>query len=259
MVLETKQILVTVKTYPNPSKKHVETVCIAGIDLKSNQWIRLYPIPFRDLEDEKKFKKYNIIELKAEKASSDKRPESYKVDSDSIRILDYYSTKKDKNWALRKKIILPTLSSSLCSILEENKINDKSLGMFKPQNIRFAYKKIKLVNCEEHDKYYAQLDFNKKPKKAIEKIPFDFRYSFSCEGHSDCKGHNLTIIDWEIFESFRKWRLKYKDENTLLEKISEKWLNKMCSGNNDTYFYVGNMHRFRDNFMVLGVFYPPKI
>ena len=259
MVLETKQVLVTVKAYPNPSKKYEETVCVAGIDLKSNKWIRLYPIPFRDLDDDKKFKKYNIIELKAEKAPADTRPESYKVDSGSIKILEHYNTVKDKNWALRKKIVLPTVSSSLCNILEENKINGKSLGMFKPQNIRFVYKKVKPEKDEEREKYYAQGNFIKKPKKAIEDVPFDFRYAFSCDGYSDCPGHNLPIIDWEIFQSFRKWRWKYGDENTLLKKISERWLDSMCSEKTDTYFYVGNMQRFRDNFMVLGVFYPPKI
>lgn len=259
MALETKQVLVTVMAYPNPSRKHVETVCVAGIDLQSKQWIRLYPIPFRDLDDDKKFKKYSIIEVKAEKARDDTRPESYKVDSDSIKILDHYDTSKDKNWTFRKKIVLPALSSSFCSILEESKVNGKSLGMFKPQNIEFVHKKVKLGKDEERNEYYAQLDFNKRPKKAIEDIPFDFRYAFSCEGRSDCKGHNLMIIDWEIFQSFRKWRLIYKDEGTLLQKISEGWLNKMCSEKKDTYFYAGNMHRFRDNFMILGVFYPPKI
>jgi len=33
----------------------------------------------------------------------------------------------------------------------------------------------------------------------------------------------------------------------------------MCSDKKDTHFFVGNMQRFRKNFMVLGVFYPPKI
>lgn len=103
MALETKQILVTVKAYPNPSRKYEETVCVAGIDLKSNQWMRLYPIPFRDLDNDKKFKKYSIIELKAEKAPADTRPESYKVDSGSIKILDHYDTTKIRTGRLEKK------------------------------------------------------------------------------------------------------------------------------------------------------------
>ena len=46
---EVKNVLVTVKAYPNLSRKYGETVCVAGIDLDSKQWIRLYPIPFTRL------------------------------------------------------------------------------------------------------------------------------------------------------------------------------------------------------------------
>jgi hypothetical protein len=59
---EKKRILITVKAYPNPSKTYGETVCCAGIDIDSLKWIRLYPIPFRDLDSEQQFKKYSIIE-----------------------------------------------------------------------------------------------------------------------------------------------------------------------------------------------------
>ncbi len=55
MNFETKKVLVTVKTYPNPSRKYQETVCVAGIDLDTKTWIRLYPIKFRDLEANKQF------------------------------------------------------------------------------------------------------------------------------------------------------------------------------------------------------------
>ena len=62
MIQETKQVLITVKAYPNRSKKYGETVCVAGVDMHTHQWIRLYPIPYRDLEKEKKFE--NIVLLK---------------------------------------------------------------------------------------------------------------------------------------------------------------------------------------------------
>ena len=45
MQFQTKKILVTVKAYPNPSKKYVETVCCAGVDLSNSQLIRLFPFP----------------------------------------------------------------------------------------------------------------------------------------------------------------------------------------------------------------------
>lgn len=257
MPWKTKKVLVTVKAYPNPSKKYGETVCVAGIDLEKEQWIRLYPILYRDLDDEQKFKKYNVIEVKAIKAKEDKRLESFKVDmSSGIRKLDWYDTKN--GWEKRKKIVLPTLSGSLCKIYDERKRNDKSLGMFKPHKVRFHYQKTKPKDENERKACYAQLGFYNKAKHVVEEIPYDFKYSFYCYGESGCEGHTLPIIDWEIGQSYRSWRRKYKDERVLLEKIKERWLGRMFSSKQDTYFFVGNWKRFRDNFMILGVFYPPK-
>lgn len=68
----------------------------------------------------------------------------------------------------------------------------------------------------------------------------------------------MCIIDWELGQAYRIWRWRYRNAEVLLEKIKERWLGRICSVKNDIYFYVGNMKRFRQTFMILGVFYPPK-
>ena len=254
---ETKRILVTVKAYPNPSRKYGETVCVAGIDIDAQKWIRLYPIPFRDLDEEKKFKKYAIIEVRATKAIDDRRPESYKVDAGSIRQIDYLDTKKDK-WKRRKEIVLPTIDKSFCDIQRQNLSTKKSLGVFKPKNVDFLYCPAKPKDEKARESCYAQLSFFDKKKKAIEAIPYEFRYQFFCDDEPSCPGHNLMIIDWEIGQAYRDWRYKYKAEDLLLSKIRQRWLDLICSPKSDIYFFVGNMHRFPATFMVLGAFYPPK-
>jgi hypothetical protein len=49
---ERVRVLIAVKTYPNPSSKYEETVCVAGIQLDRGQpeWIRLYPVRFRNVD-----------------------------------------------------------------------------------------------------------------------------------------------------------------------------------------------------------------
>ncbi len=258
MTGETKKVLIAVKSYPNPSRRYSETVCVAGVDLDSGEWVRLYPIPFRDLDKSKKFKKYNIIKVQTNRPTRDKRHESNRVNVDSIEILDYLSAGKDK-WAGRRNIILPTVSNSMCEILEKREKKDKSLGMFKPRNVDFLWKKARPKNQNAREACYAQLSFFSKKKEVIEYVPFDFRYTFFCHNEPMCPGHNYSIVDWEIGQAYRDWRWKYGTGVLLLEKIKERWLNRMCSSKNDVYFFVGNMKRFRDVFMILGVFYPPKI
>lgn len=253
---EVKNVLVTVKAYPNPSRRYGETVCIAGIDLRTNKWVRLYPIPFRDLDNEQKFKKYSIIEVKAKKSIDDNRLESFKVDVDSIKIKDFLNT-KDK-WERRKRIVLSNVDKSMCEILQKRETEEKSLGAFKPRKIDFVWKKSRSKNQNERESCYAQLSFFNKIKGAPEVIPYDFRYRFFCNNKPLCRGHDYSIIDWEIGQAYRDWRLKYSSESLLLEKIKQRWLTLNCSTKNDVYFFVGNLKRFRDKFMILGVFYPPK-
>ncbi len=97
------KVLITVKTYPLPSNKYEELVCTAGI-LENGKWIRIYPIPFRSLPNEKKFGKYEWIQVDLIRNNSDFRPESYrpKSDASSIQILNKVGTEHE--WAERKKI-----------------------------------------------------------------------------------------------------------------------------------------------------------
>ena len=97
-----KTVLITVKAYPNPSSSYGETVCCAGIDINTSEWVRLYPIAFRDLENNKRFKKYSVVEIACAKADKDHRPESFHVDSDSITVKEEIDTKK--GWVRRKEI-----------------------------------------------------------------------------------------------------------------------------------------------------------
>ena len=47
-------------------------------------------------------------------------------------------------------------------------------------------------------------------------------------------------------------------KKVLMEKIEQRWVEIADTAKKDVYFYVGNLKRFRQTFMVLGVFYPPS-
>lgn len=46
----TSEAVILVKASPQVGKKHGETVCCAGVDDKG-QWVRLYPVTFRTLNE----------------------------------------------------------------------------------------------------------------------------------------------------------------------------------------------------------------
>jgi len=65
----------------------------------------LFPVPWRYLADEEKFRRYQWVEVTVEKAS-DHRPESYKLTQGGIRILSS-PLSADNGWLLRREIIDP--------------------------------------------------------------------------------------------------------------------------------------------------------
>ena len=99
-----KDILITVKTYPDYSTKYTETVCTAGILADSRKLIRLYPVRYRYLDGKNRFKKYQWIKAKVKKATFDNRPESYNIRENSIVMGEVIGT--DDGWQEREKYVL---------------------------------------------------------------------------------------------------------------------------------------------------------
>ena len=68
--MEKQRILITVKTYPTLSRKYGETVCTAGVR-EDGTWVRIYPVPFRRLNEDQKYSKYDWIECRLQRNTLD--------------------------------------------------------------------------------------------------------------------------------------------------------------------------------------------
>ena len=252
---EEVEVFVVVKTYPNASRKYQEVVCTAAIT-EEGEWIRLYPIQFRQMEKERQFNKYTWVKTRIKRATRDRRSDSYYPDMDNFEIIRCIST--EDNWYERKKIVYPTLSKSLEEIKGQFKEKGKSLGIFKPLEIT----DLKIVKNKDSSRANPSENvqgslFVPEPPKELESIPYDFKYVFKCDDFG-CKGHTMIILDWEINQAFRKWTRIYGSEEAALEKIRYRWFEDICGPDKDTHLIVGNHNRFFHSFMVLGVFYPKK-
>jgi hypothetical protein len=245
-----RDVLITVKAYPNPSKKYRETVCVAGIT-REEGWVRLYPITFRYLPQVARFKKYQIVTLRVGK-HSEGRPESYRPDQDSFKPGEILTPKNA--WHERKQWLLPTTSASMCEIATLQRENGKSLGMFKPKDAP------ELV-IEKADKEWGdivrQLHMFEEPSKPLELIPFRFKYKYTCDD-AHCRGHEQTIVDWEACELYRKLRDSEESERAIHDKMRQKFVEELWGRDKDSYLFVGNQLAHPRSFIVLGIFWPPK-
>ena len=129
-----KRIYILVKTYPTISEKYAELVCTAGV-LEDGAWIRLYPMPFRLLNDDQKYPKYTWVQVNVERNTSDFRPESYQPDISTMVV----EPKPDKlDWDERRRIVFRNkpIYTNLQALIDEAKSTAKtSLAVFKPTKI----------------------------------------------------------------------------------------------------------------------------
>ena len=82
------KVLITVMTYPHPSRGYQELVCTAGIT-ENDEWVRLYPIDYRYRPRSQQFRKYQWVEidLLPRGDKNDRRKESRKPILETLRVL----------------------------------------------------------------------------------------------------------------------------------------------------------------------------
>lgn len=130
-----ERVLITVKTYPTLSRKYGETVCTAGIR-GDGSWVRIYPVPFRRLEEEEQYKKFDWIECTLLRNRSDPRPETYRpMDEGELRAVAHVDTAD--GWRERRRLLLKTarVYDRLDDLIAGAKRNELSLAVYKPARI----------------------------------------------------------------------------------------------------------------------------
>lgn len=259
------RVLVTVKAYPKPSGSYEELVCTAGL-LEGGKWVRIYPVPFRLLDDQSKYPKYSWIQLDLERrGDKDFRPESYRplhgIDEE-ITVLKRVPT--TNNWRERKSLILTNVYDSMQALIEDAYSNrHTSLGTLKPREIIDV--RIEATTREWPAKwrqYLIQHDLfetDKSGKKTlIRKVPYDFSYVFTT---ADGKTRTLKIEDWELGALYWKCLARADGEEGQAIRLVKKKYQSLA--HRDIYLFLGTTLKFLqmnspNPFIVVGVFYPPK-
>lgn len=199
--MEDLKLLITVKTYPIPSAKYDELVCTAGVT-ESGDFLRLYPINFRDLPFSQQYKKYQWIRVRAKKhAGRDARKESYRPDCSTLGMIGEPVPANPGNW-LQHKYALANGAASIEDLAERQAADRTSLGVLRPKNI---HNLVITPDAGEWRPGFLQAlrqarlwDSRKVTKEPPRKVPFKFHYRFDCDDPRCTRGHQMMIEDWEV-------------------------------------------------------------
>ena len=269
------KVLVTVKAYPALSRKYKETVCTAGIT-ENGEWIRIYPIPFRQIDYDKRFQKYEWVELDLVRNLSDFRPESFRpYDINLSDIVSHGFVKSDKDaWIERRRYLLKKVYTNLSELIAEAK-NDQiktSLAIFKPTKIiNFIYEETDRNWSKEKLEYLKsqQLQLNLFDNEneldisefeVVSKLPYKFSFEFEDDAGRYSK---LMIEDWETGMLYWNSLARHEgDELKACEDVKKRYFDDFAL-TKDYYFILGTtklFHKTAPNpFVIIGDFRPKQI
>jgi hypothetical protein len=257
------RILILCKTYPSPSGQHIETSCVAGME-EDGRLIRLFPIPFRLVGDDKQFKKWQWAKARIDKAPNDHRPESHKVFIDTI-VCDGDPLPTSRGWqARREQLRSIPIFDDFAGLDTARASRGVTLGLLRPFRVLglditptekpdwTKEEKEKLVQHERQSGLFDEADA--KRIATLRKVPFDFHYHYASIVDDETRTYRHKIADWEAGALYWNCRSRYGDhwEAAFRAKL-EKDLPAA-----DLMFLMGTIHRFPDQWLIVSLIYPPK-
>jgi hypothetical protein len=242
------RVRVLVKAFPQASARHEETVCCAGVTEDGKRFLRLFPIRFRRLPATSRFTRYDLVEMTATKAS-DPRPESYRVDEASIKVV---SGAPKLSEIAKIRLWQPFISPSLDDLHADNKKTNRSLGIIRPDpgSIRFFARPAKEADQADRDIAESlgrvhQQSLLEEPLTPLEKPEFSFGYRYTSGG----KPHEHVIHDWEVQAAYREYRRKYQDD--AMDRLKEMYGRTLPEQN--LHFIMGTMKAHPRTFILIGL------
>lgn len=257
------ELFVLVKAAPVMTSELDETMCVAGvrIDGGRHEWVRLHPVPFRDLADDSKFAKYQTVGVSVIHHHTDRRPESWTPLHGTIVPGD--SVGPQHQWAGRRQFVEGLGEEPMCDLVERNRAGSgpgvTSLAVVRPvepptlviSERREEQLKKWQIRATAAAARPSLFDDPDSPKPPFEVVPWRFSYRYRCPAPT-CQGHDQTIVDWEVAALWR--HVRHRED--WREAITDKLERQMWAGR-DSRLFVGNMEQYPVSFLILGVFWPP--
>jgi hypothetical protein len=251
-----EKLLILTKTYPSPSTQHRETTCVAAIN-SAGELRRLFPVPYRLLDGDAQFQKWEWIYAKISLTDKDHRPESRRIDADSIERPGHIIEAKRGDWSQRLKWIEPHVIQSFAALESRRTTSGETLGFLRPARlVKLEISPVKDADWTEADKIKLSQDglFDSeevKKRAQLRKLPFDFHYHYD-------SGNQLVkhkLVDWEVGALFWNCFRAYGPngwESKFRERLEIGFKKK------DLLFLMGTIHRFPDQWLIVGLVYPPR-
>ena len=226
--------------------------------------VRLFPVPFRLVEDDQQFRKWQWISARVRRAQDDARPESHRVSVDTIE-LQGEPLPTRHHWPERRDAIkgVPIFDSFYA--LEAARVSDGiSLGLVRPRRLVgmdiTAVKNTEWTDDEKAKLLQEQMQGHlfdavedQRTLRTLKKLPFDFHYRYECESTEGVNEHLHKLVDWEAGALY--WNVCRKPDWQAM--FRQKFVSEFSQ--REVLFMMGTIHRFPGQWLIVSVLYLPKL
>lgn len=252
-----ERILIWGKTYPELSVRHTETVCTAGVR-EDGRPIRLYPVGFRYLEPAQQYGLYDVISVRVKRNLGDPRPESHKIDVQSLAIVGHLEP-DSQHWAARREWIDRTAGywhfNSVAPMLDRQRHGYHSIGLVRVGAVDRCYLAPRSAGDRARFEakaaaHQAQSDLFARNARKLDFIPNEIRLVWRCaERCSQCaqSPHDMSVLDWGLIQLARRegWEMALDRLKRLADPASH-----------DFKLFLGNFFTHQSTFGIIGLWYP---
>ena len=242
-------VLVNCKTYPAVSTKYLETVCTRGIS-RDGSFIRLYPVPFRFLEEKEQYNRWDVIRVRAHRDTKDTRLESWHLDVGApIDVIDSVNSERHR-WEWMHRGVFESAASmesmgrtnGLVEIIpeelywepEEKTWSPGQLALFKHGNLF-------------HDE--------SKMRSLSERVPWQFKLRL-IEKNTGQK-FDQKVLAWSYYQGFRNNFRENNDAQAALAEVRDRVHRSILDPQKAVFAIFGTHSRFK-HWMISALYHVPR-
>jgi hypothetical protein len=233
---EPTKVLIIGRASPEPSKKHIETVCTGGVT-EEGKLLRLYPISVRYLEENEKYRLWTWASFDIQKNPEDKRKESYRVRDRSIVVHSQI-----ESWSERFHFLEKAVTKDRETLDGLYRRDWTSLGVVQIELVGFDAR-IQQKNWEIDKPYIKQFHLYTE-LKPLEQLPIEMRLKYRCKNNPQCKTHISSLIGWEYMEAFRNFRGRYGTGVAAFGHIKDALERRFSDPSREAYALVGTHFKY---------------
>lgn len=246
---KTLELMVNCKTYPAVSTKYIETVCTGGIT-KDGQFIRLYPVPFRLLEEKEQYDRWDIIRVKVYLDTKDQRPESHHLEvGASIDIVRSVKSDREK-WEWMQRGVFDSTeameqagrTNGLVEIVPTELYWQKETKVWSPGQLNLMMQ----GNLFKSQEFMGSLS---------ERVPWQFKLRFTEK--TTGKQFDQKVLAWSYYQGYRRQLIELGNEQAALAAVRDKVHQSILNKDRSVFAIFGTHSRF-GQWMISGLYHLPR-